>query len=393
MSYTYWFNRIKHLTGFNLCDTVSLEATNLTMEPTEKGEESVKETITFLDAGDKCVPTAVTEGYGKILYQDPEGIIRVQHIWNGENIVDPKSEPVVREIPHELVDQFDKNAELVKKFYSAFETNHVPECLETWVYFNLYILRIPAIRNLRYDVRQNCHRYLWDRYPRFLGPPKEGDKRAKNMGTFWTTFDFYWESFFGDTSYLRRPQLPKILFSLFEDESDTHPTGVFLKDPTTSWDEVQRQLKGVAFETSASIANRLMAIENIQDLISIVRRKVNHEEKIFIVTGPIMFARVSCCSPFKPYVTASTKTLKFDKAGFVTKTNPGITTKAAWYFTRKDLEAVKVAATAAVQTGPEFLVNHADAIWPVSKCIGTCACKKKGKIVFIELQNCLTCSC
>ena len=63
-----------------------------------------------------------------------------------------------------------------------------------------------------------------------------------------------------------------------------------------------------------------MAIENIQDLISIVRRKVNHEEKIFIVTGPIMFARVSCCSPFKPYVTASTKTLKFDKAGFVTKT-------------------------------------------------------------------------
>ena len=128
MSYTYWFDRIKHLTGFNLCDTVSLEATNLTMEPIEKGEESVKETITFLDAGDKCVPTAVTEGYGKILYQDPEGIIRVQHIWNGKNIVDPKSEPVVREIPHELVDQFDKNAELVKKFYSAFETNHVPEC-------------------------------------------------------------------------------------------------------------------------------------------------------------------------------------------------------------------------------------------------------------------------
>ena len=89
----------------------------------------------------------------------------------------------------------------------------------------------------------------------------------------------------------------------------------------------------------------------------------------------------------------ATKTLKFDKAGFVTKSNPGITTKAAWYFTRKDLEAVKVAATAAVQTGPEFLVNRADAIWPVSECIGTCACKKKGKIVFIELQNCLTCSC
>jgi hypothetical protein len=362
------------------------------MEPTEKGEESVQEKITFLDAADKCFPTAVTEGYGKILYQDPEGIIRVQHIWNGENIVDPKSEPVVREIPDELVGQFKKNAELVKQFYLAFETNHVPECLETWVYFNLYILRIPAIRNLRYDVRQNCHRYLWDRYPRFLGPLKEGDKTPKNMGTFWTTFKFYWESFFGDTSCLRKPRLPKMLFSLFEDESDTHPTGVFLKDPTTSWDEVQTQLKGVAFETSASIANRLMVIENIQDLISIVTRKEKHEEKIFIVTGPIMFARVSCCSPFKPYVTASTKALKFDTAGFVTKTNPGITTKAAWYFTRKDLEAVKVAATAAVLTGPEFLVNQADAILPVSECIGTCACKKKGKIAFIELQDCLTCS-
>ena len=217
-------------------------------------------------------------------------------------------------------------------------------------------MRVPAIRNLRYDVRQNCHRYLWDRYPRFLGPPKEGEKRAKNVGTFWTTFEFYWESFFGDTEYLRKPQLPKILFSLFEDESDTHPTGVFLKDPTTSWDEVQRQLKGVAFETSASIANRLMAIENIQDLISIVRRKVNHEEKIFIVTGPIMFARVSCCSPFDPYVTASTKTLKFDKAGFVTKTNPGITTKAAWYFTSKDLEAVKVSLLLQCKLDLSFLL-------------------------------------
>jgi hypothetical protein len=174
MNYSYWLNRI---TGFNLFDTVSLEATNLTMQPTEKGEESVQEKITFLDGDDKCVPTAVTEGYGKILYQDPKGNIRVQHVWNGENIVDPKFEPVVREIPDELVGQFKKNAELVKKFYSAFETNHVPECLETWVYFNLYVLRVPAIRNLRYDVRQNCHRYLWDRYPRFLGPPKEGDKR------------------------------------------------------------------------------------------------------------------------------------------------------------------------------------------------------------------------
>ena len=111
-------DQINRITGFNLFNTVSLEATNFTMEPTEKCEESVevanedagqsqpndKTTTTFLDWFKNPVPTARTKGYCRIEYRDPGGNTRVQHTWNGEDIVDPKSELKVKKLPDELVD-------------------------------------------------------------------------------------------------------------------------------------------------------------------------------------------------------------------------------------------------------------------------------------------------
>ena len=406
-------DQINRITGFNLFNTVSLEATNFTMEPTEKGEESVevanedagqsqpndKTTTTFLDWFKNPVPTARTKGYCRIEYRDPGGNTRVQHTWNGEDIVKPKLEPNVKKLPDELVDQFKENAAIVEKLHLAFETysEPVPKVLQTWIYFNLYVLRVPAHRNLRFDVLCAARIYLWKCWPKFV-PQYKCDKRFTEMKKYQDAFKFYWECCYGDSAYINKEEpLPEILFSLFKDESDTHPTGIFLKDPTTSWDEVQKQVKGLAFETSSRIAERLMEIENFQDLFSIVVRvEKNKKGKIvketpYILTGPIMFARVSCCSPFKPYIfTAREKLDGFKQAEFVSKIIPQITTNAMWYLTFKHLE--EAAEAAAVQTGPEFLVGHADKKWPESECIRVgCICDSgmvsAGVVSQLEYQN------
>ena len=383
------------------------------MEPTEKGEESVevanedagqsqpndRTTTTFLDWFQNPLPTAPTKGYCRIEYRDPGGNTRVQHTWNGEDIVKPKLEPNVKKLPDELVDQFKENAAIVEKLHLAFETysEPVPKVLQTWIYFNLYVLRVPAHRNLRFDVLWGTRDYLLKFSPRFV-PQTRCDERMPALKTHTNAFRFYWESCFGDAAFLgKRKPLPEILFSLFKDESDTHPTGIFLKDPTTSWDEVQKQVKGLAFETSLRIAERLMEIENFQDLFSIVVRvEKNKTGKIvketpYILTGPIMFARVSCCSPFKPYIFTARKKLDgFKEAEFVSKIIPQITTNAMWYLTFKHLE--EAAEAAAVQTGPEFLVGHADKKWPESECIRVgCFCDSgmvsAGVVSQLEYQN------
>ena len=75
--------------------------------------------------------------------------------------------PVVKEIPEGLVAQMQENADLVAKFYEAFEGDWIPEALEVWVYFNLYCLRMPEHRNVRFDVFDNSYAYLIPFYPKF----------------------------------------------------------------------------------------------------------------------------------------------------------------------------------------------------------------------------------
>jgi hypothetical protein len=383
-------DQINRITGFNLFNTFSLEATNFTMEPTEIA-------IRFLDWDKQIVAEPVTIGFGRIIYQNRDGETRVQHTWHGKNVVKPNLERCVQEVPEELVNQFEENAAIVEKLHSAFETESVPEVLQTWVYFILYVLRVPAHRNLRFDVLCGARIYLWKCWPKFV-PQYKCDKRFTEMQKYHDAFKFYWECCYGDSAYINKKEpLPEILFSLYKDESDTHPTGIFLKDPTTSWDEVQKQVKGLAFETSSRIAERLMEIENFQDLFSIVVRVEKTKkgkivkETPYILTGPIMFARVSCCSPFKPYIfTAREKLDGFKQAEFVSKIIPKITTNAMWYLTFKHPE--EAAEAAAVQTGPEFLVGHADKKWPESECIRVgCICDSgmvsAGVVSQLEYQN------
>ena len=376
-------------------NTVSLEATNFTMEPTEKGEESVevanedagqsqpndRTTTTFLDWFKNPLPTAPTKGYCRIEYRDPGGNTRVQHTWNGEGIVDPKLELKVKKLPDELVDQFKENAAIVEKLHLAFETysEPVPKVLQTWIYFNLYVLRVPAHRNLRFDVLWGTRDYLLKFSPRFV-PQTRCDERMPALKTHTNAFCFYWESCFGDAAFLgKRKPLPEILFSLFKDESDMHPTGVFLKDPTTSWDKVHDQVKGVAFQISSPIAERLMEIGNLQDLFSIVVKKEKNKrskkvkETLYILTGPIMFARVSCCSPFKPYLFTATKISKiFEVAKFVSNEIPSITAEDGCYLTYKHPAYADLEAAVQTASGPEFFVNHGDQKWPVPECNGPC---------------------
>ena len=75
--------------------------------------------------------------------------------------------PVVKEIPEGLVAQMKENADLVAKFYAAFEGDWIPEALEVWVYFNLYCLRMPEHRNVRFDVFTGSYTYLIPFYPKF----------------------------------------------------------------------------------------------------------------------------------------------------------------------------------------------------------------------------------
>ena len=75
--------------------------------------------------------------------------------------------PVVKEIPEGLVAQMKENADLVAKFYAAFEGDWIPEALEVWVYFNLYCLRMPEHRNVRFDVFDGSYTYLLPFYPKF----------------------------------------------------------------------------------------------------------------------------------------------------------------------------------------------------------------------------------
>ena len=85
-----------------------------------------------------------------------------------ENTVEIKYKyPVVKEIPEGLVAQMKENADLVAKFYAAFEGDWIPEALEVWVYFNLYCLRMPEHRNVRFDVFTGSYTYLLPFYPKF----------------------------------------------------------------------------------------------------------------------------------------------------------------------------------------------------------------------------------
>jgi hypothetical protein len=148
----HWANLksgLYRITGLNLFNSKELD---VAMDSNEKRDESDK------DVNDAAVVSLFDH-------------IKAKYV--------PKAE-----IPEELVAQLKENKDLVDEFYSAFGDEWMPESLETWVFFSLYVLRMPEHRNLQYD-HLICRDYLIQFYPRFrlLALQKRED-----MGTTYLKF-------------------------------------------------------------------------------------------------------------------------------------------------------------------------------------------------------------
>ena len=294
----HWANLksgLYRITGLNLFNSKELD---VAMDSNEKRDESDK------DVNDAAV--------GSLFDQ-----IKAKYAANAE-------------IPEELVAQMTENRNIVDKFYSAFENEEwIPESLEVWVFFSLYVLRMPEHRNRRFDHILDL-RYLTPFYPRFrlLALKKRGGDLSTTAIKFREGLMFFYQCCFGyhnflpyaDPSYIKPTiesdsECPEIAFDLFEDKDQREPTGVFLKEHHT-WEEVGRQMTGMAFLTNSPIANRLKEIQNIGRLFSFL----NADGNIWLVTGSVMFARVQCDSPSEPALQP--KNTKFLDVGFVSTTDP-----------------------------------------------------------------------
>ena len=319
-----------------------------------------------------------------------------------ENNVEIKRKfPVVKEIPEGLVAQMKENADLVAKFYAAFEGDWIPEALEVWVYFNLYCLRMPEHRNVRFDVFDGSYTYLLPFYPKFrLDAKKKHQDRCGKYKKFINALLFYYESCFGDENFLhaeldraRKSRKPdrcvEIAFDLFQDKEQREPTGVFLKEGK-SWEEVCQQMTGIAFASSPKIVGNLMAIENIERLFTIVDGPNN---KVWIITGPVMFARMRCDSASEPLLQQPG--LKFHNGGFVSTTDPDKFRTSLWIRAVIDTAAAKSGADS-VFVHPcgkaEFVVRHYNERFPLPECRGCSKCQPGGKSDYINLQGCFACN-
>jgi len=356
----HWANLksgLYRITGLNLFNSKELD---VAMDSNEKRDESDK------DVNDAAV--------GSLFDQ-----IKAKYAANAE-------------IPEELVAQMKENRNIVDKFYSAFENEEwIPESLEVWVFFSLYVLRMPEHRNRRFDQILDL-RYLTPFYPRFrlLSLKKRGCDLTTTSIKFREGLMFFYQCCFGyhnflpyaDPSYIKPTiesdsECPEIAFDLFEDKDQREPTGVFLKEHHT-WEEVGRQMTGMAFLTNSPIANRLKEIQNIERVFTFM----NAEGKIWLVTGAVMFARVQCDSPFEPLLQP--KQTKFQHVGFVSATDPQKYKSTRWFRAVIDTVAEKSgAASVAVHSSgkAEFIVRHYGVTFPPKKekCAGCPFCTTEGK--------------
>jgi len=250
---------------------------------------------------------------------------------------------------------------------------------------------MPEHRNRRFDQILDL-RYLTPFYPRFrlLSLKKRGCDLTTTAIKFREGLMFFYQCCFGyhnflpyaDPSYIKPTiesdsECPEIAFDLFEDKDQREPTGVFLKEHHT-WEEVGRQMTGMAFLTNSPIANRLKKIKNIERLFSFMDVDQNN----WLVTGPVMFARVQCDSPSQPLLQPF-KT-KFINVGFVSATDPQKYKSTLWFRAVTDTVAAKSGAASVVVNSSgkaEFIVRGYGVTFPPKKekCAGCWKCEKEGK--------------
>ena len=191
---------------------------------------------------------------------------------------------------------------------------------------------------------------------------------------------FFYQCCFGYDNFIKPAiesdsECPEIAFDLFEDKDQREPTGVFLKEHQT-WEEVGRQMTGMAFLTNLPIANRLKKIQNIERLFSVM----DAEQQIWLVTGPVMFARVQCDSPSQPLLQP--KLTKIHNVGFVSATDSQKYKSTRWFRAVIDTVAAKSgAASVVVHTSgkAEFIVRRYGVTFPSKECAGCWKCETEGK--------------
>jgi hypothetical protein len=336
----YW---LQFIPRFNLFNQLTLETPNPTMDSTVELENAQK-------VGDD-VANKVAE-------------------------IKPRKESInaIKEVPEKFLAQIQKNAELVKQIHAVYADAsfgsepflYFPEVLQVWIFFVLYILRIPEHRNATYSQIWCEFVYLRDYFPHFVVAHPKPDQKDLILKMY-AAFRFYHDICLDDT----------LEFNLVREKDQTEPSGVYLKKPDSSWDAVHKQMIGVAFPLNNKVAEGLIGNLEFQRAFSIIL----HQKVYYLVTGPVTFAQHVCSSKFEPSIVRQTffRNMKFSS----TESDPQIDKSARWY------QTIKNGNRRVVETA-EFVVHNPGLVVPSSICKGCSICsEEKGNTVFIKSQCCL----
>ena len=336
----YW---LQFIPRFNLFNQLTLETPSPTMDSTVELEDAQK-------VGDD-VANKVAE-------------------------IKPRKESInaIKEVPEKFLAQIQKNAELVKQIHAVYADAsfgsepflYFPEVLQVWIFFVLYILRIPEHRNATYSQIWCEFVYLRDYFPHFVVAHPKPDQKDLILKMY-AAFRFYHDICLDDT----------LEFNLVREKDQTEPSGVYLKKPDSSWDAVHKQMIGVAFPLNNKVAEGLIGNLEFQRAFSIIL----HQKVYYLVTGPVTFAQHVCSSKFEPSIVRQTffRNMKFSS----TESDPQIDKSARWY------QTIKNGNRRVVETA-EFVVHNPGLVVPSSICKGCSICsEEKGNTVFIKSQCCL----
>jgi len=328
----YWLQLIPR---FNLFNQLTLETPNPTMDSTVELEDAQK-------VGDDVA--------NKVAETNPQ--------------------KPIKEVPENLLAQIQKNAELVKQIHAVYadasfgsEPLYFPEVLQVWIFFVLYILRIPEHRNATYGQIWSEFVYLRDYFPKFVVARPKSDQKDLILKMY-PAFRFYHDICLDDA----------LEFNLVREKDQTEPSGVYLKNPDSSWDAVHKQMIGVAFPLNNKVAEGLIGNLEFQRAFSIILKQKGY----YLVTGPVTFAQHVCSSKFEPSIVRTTyfRNMKFSS----TESDPRIDKSARWYQTIKNGNRTRVVETA------EFVVHNPGLVVPSPICKGCGICsEEKGKTDYIKL--------
>lgn len=196
--------------------------------------------------------------------------------------------------PPQLQAQLIEKSELIKEISDLFQ-NHVPELLQTWLFFNLFVIQMPEHRDMLVADGLLCilepqYRHLQKYWPKFADPTVTTE-RARTMPLFYEHLRFFCDICLKES----------LAFTLFD--ASTERLGIFPKRENIG-DEmtISQEMKSVAFRVDEGLVDVLMkGNSNYQRAISILQT----DKGYFIVAGPVVFAKHACSATFEPRLAPS----------------------------------------------------------------------------------------